>query len=79
MDPTKAAQIAAQSTPAGMAVSTGSQFLQNYLAQQAAREKEKREAQAKAAEQELAAMNQQVNNQQGAFKEMMGSYGRVFT
>lgn len=65
-------------TPQGAAVSTGAQFIQNYLAQQAAREKEKREAMARAAAEEQKAIGDQVGNQQGAFRDMMGAYGKAF-
>jgi predicted alpha/beta-fold hydrolase len=66
-------------TPAGAGISVGASFLQNYLAQQAAREKEKREALAKAAQQESDAVGNQARQQQGAFGKLMDSYGRVFT
>lgn len=63
--------------PASAAITTGGQFLQQYLAQMAAREKEKRDALAMQAKQEQEAVGTQATSQQNALSQLMGAYGRA--
>lgn len=63
--------------PMSAAISTGGQFLQQYMQQLAEREKEKRAAMAKAAEQEMSAVGTQASSQQNAMSQLMGAYGKA--